>query len=563
MPQSTLSANRVLELLGRPVSRAELEELLFASKAELSAWADDDLTVEVTPDRLDLLSEGGLALHLQGAIGARAGPVAIPAGTGTVEHPTVLVDATVAPIRPVLAGALLLPPPGVALDAGLLAEAIRFQELLHATVGRDRQAASIGLYSWERTRPPVRYALEPVDGVRFTPLDGAAEVAGPAFFHDHPMAAKYGRFGRSDGECLTLRDADDQVLSLPPVLNGRGAGEVRVGDRALLLESTGMRPVRVEESVGLMLLPFVARGWAVRPLRVEYPDHVESGVDWVSSRRLPFSAPTLREVSGIALSGRPVEELLAKARLGATPAPDGWWVEIPPWRPDLQTSVDLTEEVLVARGLDVGEALLPPSATRGRRLPESRFRRRVRALLLGGGFVELRTTVLVAGRAVERLGRSTAVSLVNPVSELFSRARDSLQVSLLATLERNVRNGYPQRFADVGPVLVVDATEPSGARTRWRAGLVVADERAGFAEGAAWVDYVVGAFGALGVREPAELPGTIPGRAARLRIAGDSVAEMGEIAPAVLADLGVPVPVVWAEVDLTTLWPLVRRNGGP
>jgi phenylalanyl-tRNA synthetase beta chain len=466
----------------------------------------------------------------------------------------------VATLRPYLAGAILTAPAGVALDAGLFAEAIRFQEVLHATIGLDRRAASLGLYSWERLKPPIRYTLEPIDGIRFHPLDGPAEVEGPKFFAEHPMAQRYGRMGRSNGECLTLRDADDQILSLPPILNGRTAGEVRIGDRALLLESTGTRAVRVEESVGLLLLPFAARGWAVQPLRVEYPDHADSGIGWISPRRLPFTAPTLQDLTGLTLPDDQVQEYLARCRLGASKAPDGWWVEIPPWRPDLQTSVDLSEEVLVARGINPEEALLPPSATRGRKLAESRFRRSVRRLFLGLGYVELRNPVLSSNELVTLLGRTSAIVVVNPVSDLFGRVRDSVQISLVASLARNVRYSYPQQYSDVGPVVVRDSSEASGGKTRWHAGAVQAGERAGFADAAAWVDYLLGAFGALGVREPAELPGTIPGRAARVRIAGEVVAEMGEIAPSVLTDLKIPVPVSWGEVDLTALWPLVRRG---
>lgn len=560
MPQSVLSANRVLELVGQPIGHEELEERLFRSKAELASWTEDALTLEVTPDRLDMLSEGGLALFLQGVLGIQKGPARLAEPPAALDRPTVLVDASVAPLRPYLAGALLSAPAGVALDTGLFAEAIRFQEVLHATIGLDRRAASVGLYAWERLKPPLRYTLEPIDGVRFHPLDGPAEVDGARFFAEHPMAQRYGRLGRSDGECLTFRDADDQLLSLPPILNGRTAGEVRVGDRVLLLESTGTRAVRVEESVGLMLLPFAARGWSIQPVRVEYPDHAESGTGWISPRRLPFSASTLQDLTGLSLPDAQVEAFLAECRLGGSKASDGWWVEIPPWRPDLQTSVDLTEEILVARGIAPEEALLPPSATRGRRLAETRFRRTVRRLLLGLGFVELRTTVLSSNRIVTLLGRSAAVSIVNPVSELFSRVRDSVQVSLMASLERNVRYPYPQHSSDVGPVVIRDSSEPSGGATHWHAGAVLAGERAGFADAAALVDYLVGAFGALGVREPTELPGTIPGRAARLRIAGEAVAEMGEIAPSILAELKIPVPVAWGEVDLSALWPLVRRG---
>jgi phenylalanyl-tRNA synthetase beta subunit len=88
----------------------------------------------------------------------------------------------------------------------------------------------------------------------------------------------------------------------------------------------------------------------------------------------------------------------------------------------------------------------------------------------------------------------------------------------------------------------------------------LASEDAGFADVAALSDYLLSAFDARGVREPVDLPGTIPGRAARLRVAGETVAEMGELHPGVLSAIGVPVPVAWAEVDLSALWPLVRRS---
>jgi len=65
--------------------------------------------------------------------------------------------------------------------------------------------------------------------------------------------------------------------------------------------------------------------------------------------------------------------------------------------------------------------------------------------------------------------------------------------------------------------------------------------------------------GAAGVREPIELPGTIPGRAAVVRLAGEPIAHLGELHPDLLSETGVPVPVAWAEVDLTTLATLVSR----
>jgi phenylalanyl-tRNA synthetase beta chain len=109
-------------------------------------------------------------------------------------------------------------------------------------------------------------------------------------------------------------------------------------------------------------------------------------------------------------------------------------------------------------------------------------------------------------------------------------------------------------------VVVRDPRAEGGGATRHRAAGLVARDTAGFSDAASLVDYVLRAFGAMGVREPAELPGTIPGRSARVRVAGETVAELGEIRPEVLVALRVPVPVAWAEVDLDALWPLVRRS---
>jgi phenylalanyl-tRNA synthetase beta chain len=559
VPQSTLVRPRVLSMLPCALPEAELTEILFGSKAELARATAEELQIEVTPDRLDLLSEGGLGLLLQGATGSAKG---LPKLLTRAPEPTwtVRVDPSVAPLRPEIAAVVVVAPPGASLDAGLLAEAVRFQEILHATVGLDRRLASLGIYPMERLTPPFRYALEPIDGVRLVPLDGVDWVAAREFLSSHPLTRRYGAYGTSGDRMLTLRDKEGTLLSIPPILNTRDGGEARVGDRILLIESTGSRASRVAEGVGLLELVFRARGWSASPVRIEFPDRSDDGRRLVESRSLDLPAATLSAVSGRAHSAAEVEHLLARARLGSHPHPHGWTVEIPPWRPDLLTHVDLVEDVVLARGVRAEDGELPPSRTIGRRRPETRFRRSVAATLLGLGYVPLYTPVLVSEEAVQLLGRTDSVALTNPVSDQFARMRDRLQIALVQVLGRNVRRPYPQRFSEVGPVVVPDGRSESGARTSYHAGVFEASESAGFADAAALADYLLAGFDARGVREPVELPGTIPGRAARLRVAGETVAEIGEIHPSVLASLGVPVPVAWMEVDLTALWPLVRRT---
>lgn len=551
MPRATLSIARIGRLVGRAIARDELTERLFASKTQVEGGAGDLLEVEGTADRLDLLTESGLALHLQGVLGAALGRP--PIREGRAHALRIEVSPEVAPLRPAIAGVVAVPPEGSALDADLLEEAIRFQEQLHATIGLDRRLASLGIYPIERIRGPVRYALEPLEAVRFVPLDGAEERAASDFFNEHPMAQTYGRFGRTADRCLTLRDAAGAILSLPPVLNARPAGEAVVGDGALLLESTGTRESRVLDAVALLALVFAVRGWSMAPVEIVVaPPHAPPPPP-LAPRRVHLPRRTLEELSGGSIDGAEVEAMLRRARFDARVESHGWAVEAAPWRVDLHAAVDVAEDLLIARGFRAEEGILPPSSVRGGRSPSARFRARVADLLLGLGYVPLYSTVLVPERVVRIAGRARTLALANPVSEQFARMRDSLSLGLLAALEHNVRHGYPQQFSEVGPVVVGAPESETGGETRYHAGIVRAAEGAGFADGAAIVDYLMRTLGAVGVREPATLPGTIPGRAALVRLAGVIVGEVGELAPALLAELRVPVPAVWAEVDLTTL----------
>ncbi|HYA57880.1 MAG TPA: hypothetical protein VEH57_05400 [Thermoplasmata archaeon] len=563
MPQSTLSGPRVMELLRVPLSPSALEDLLFASKAEIDQWTEEEWTISVTPDRLDLLSEGGLALYLQGAIGSEGGlprPLPYPVHDAGLR---IEVDPSVDPLRPAIAGAVVRAPEGSGLDVGLLAESVRFQEILHATMGRDRRSASLGIYPLERLTPPVRYSLESFDSIRFVPLDGMSEVGGTDFFRDHPMAARYGPLGRSQHRALVLRDSHGTILSLPPVLNGRAAGEARSGDRTLLLESTGTSERSVRESLGLLLVPFVAQGWAVGPVPIVGPGELRAdGRQIIDPHSVDVRASLIEATAGTKLQGGEVERRLSSARLGFHPHSGGWKVDAPPWRPDLVTPIDVVEDIILIVGVRPEDGLLPWSGTRGRRLPEVLFRRRVATWLLGLGFVQPNTPFLLSETSVARVDATGPIRVRNPVSAEFAFVRDRLLPAHLEVLQRNTRHAYPQRFAEVGPVVHRSPESEPGAVTCYHAGAVIASENAGFADVAALVDYLLRNLDVGAVREPAELAASLPGRAARVRVAGEVVAELGEVHPRLLEQLGVPVPVAWAEVGLSVLWPLLVGHEG-
>src|SRR6185312_6749329 len=78
------------------------------------------------------------------------------------------------------------------------------------------------------------------------------------------------------------------------------------------------------------------------------------------------------------------------------------------------------------------------------------------------------------------------------------------------------------------------------------------------------VDAVTAVIDALGIDdmtlEPADLAGHRAGRAARVVVDGHEAGTVGEVAPEVLAALGLDAPVVAAELVLDTLLDAARRD---
>ncbi len=567
MPSSTLSRPLLHRLLGRSLSAEELEQAVFRTKGEVSEVTEETFRFEITSDRLDLLSESGLAFALAGVIGSAEGSDYHPGGAPEPrEHPLeVSVDSSVAPLRKEIRMAIVHAPNGKPLDADHLHELIRYQEALHATLGANRARGSLGLYPLAHLAPPFQYAMEGLDGIRFTPLpdEGSTttEVSGIEFFDRHPMAAAYSPLGRRRGMALTLRDSAGHILSLPPILNAARYGELAVGDSAILIESTGTADVTCRQLVGYMLLPFVARGWRVNPVPVRRRSRVDTGSTVVGVRTLTMTPRQLAEVIGSRLETTEVTHALRRCRFHVTEARGGWTVTVPPWRPDLIGPVDLAEEVVVARGLASLEPVGTPPQTAGHRTPATRYFRKFLEVMVGMGYQEAHTPLLLPPTLSEHFtAAGTALTIANPASQDFSVIRTALTPGLVEALARNASGSYPQRLFEIAEVVVKDPAADTGTRTETHLALVDAGEGSGFARAAAVGEHLARVIGITPVREPADAPGTISGRVAEMRFAGERVAILGEVHPRVLTELGIAEPVSWLELNLSLLWKLKGQD---
>jgi phenylalanyl-tRNA synthetase beta chain len=425
---------------------------------DLVGRADERLLVDVTPNRADLLGHKGIARELAASLGVPYRLPEIPDEV-TLDLPTpsrFTDEAAVGGIR-------------VAIDdrdgcGRLLAAVIRGVTVKPSPAWLQQRLASVGVRSINNIVDATNYIMfelnQPMHAYDATTLHGPALIARTA------MAAE--RLVTLDGVdraiapgALVMAD-DDRVIGIAGVLGGRDT-EVRDTTTAILLECAWFQPARVRRSrrdAGLTteashrfergtdrwgavdalrravrLLVTVAGGELDGPMVDVQPQPVHPPRVFVRPARVA-------QVLGVELAWPEIEKQLVAIGATVVSKPDDARiaVDVPGWRPDISTEIDLIEEIARVLGYD--------------RLPEElgRFRpglRRddpawhgaasARQLLAGAGLAEVITLPMVATAGAE------APRVKNPLSSDHALLRDALLPALVGAVEAN----WAQQVADV------------------------------------------------------------------------------------------------------------------
>ncbi len=246
-------------------------------------------------------------------------------------------------------------------------------------------------------------------------------------------------------------------------------------------------------------------------------------------------------------------------------------VKPPSFRPDLNESADLAEEVARLKGLAEIPATLPTRPCAPAVLnPKRASLRAAREVMAGCGLTEIKTIAFIPPADNEKfpgIGRAAPVAVSNPLSAELSEMRLSLIPGLLGALRFNLNRQATSFHAfEIGKVFAVrDAQlaeeerlaalsygnfvlsaigQPPVKASLWTAKGVVETYLQSIG---------VGARAQFEAAPPAEVPFLHPGRAAQVRVEGKLVGYLGELHPAEAMRLEVGENCVLFELDLIHL----------
>ncbi|MBW4481576.1 MAG: phenylalanine--tRNA ligase subunit beta [Tildeniella torsiva UHER 1998/13D] len=505
----------------------------------LDATLDEQtLEVEVTAERPDLLAAEGFtrAINIYNGLSRAVPDQLAPSGRRVTVRPEVL------PLRPYIAALVVR---GANLQGGGLEVLVQFQEKVTQTFGRQRKKIAIGVYDLDKISGDLTYGAEPLDELTFVPLHSAHPMTARQILREHPAGKTYRHTLPGDDYTLVLRDASGTVLSMPPIINAAGVGEVEASTRNLFIDVTGILAQTVLETANILAHNFLDTGAEVQTVEIATPQDILT-TPTLARRPVQFSAKYLNEIMGTAIPKSGLGQVLSRMDLEVSGTDV---VHVPTYRTDIFSQVDLAGDLLVAVG--IGTLQAEPLAVKfhlgeADALRQAMFK--VGDLAQRMGLMEVKSFVLT-DPAILDLFAAPYVQTGNAKSRTFSATRTTLQAGLLDILARNINAPKPINIYETGEVLRFDATDIPRESQHW--GFASLDARASFTTAKAYMQTMLKALGLSYELTLCEAPYYIPGRAATVLIQSQPVGEFGEIHPQVLEHFSFPEPVCAGELDCT------------
>ncbi len=536
-----MSARDLKSLTDRPVPDDQLEAVLPLIKCEIDSWEGDELKIEVTPDRPDLLSVEGIARQLSYWLGFRRGLHEFK-----TSDPWITLKTGEVRVRPkIVAGCVR----GLSMNDEMVRSVMQLQEAIDYTIGRDRVKTAIGIHDVSRVKPPFYYKEVGPKDAEFVPLGMSRKMSIGEILKQHPKGRQYSHIFRGRKRYPIIVDRNGDVLSFPPIINGE-LTKVRPETKDIFIDITGFDLTPLNSALNILLAALEARGGRIESVMVDSQHYPH-----IKGRPVSLDRDMVKRTLGIGLKDSEISDCLE--RMGYRPDLKRGSVIVPPYRADIIHPVDVIEDIAIAYGFNDFVPEVPRLPTMGRPSPEEDFSIKLKHAMVGLGFQEMVNLSLSSTKkqfSMMGVRNPGAIELENPVSSEYDVCRHWLLPSLLENLAANNHRRYPQRIFEVSDCVRRDRKADTGASNQRMLSAAVSHAGAGFSE-------ILSLFRALAGVIPVELSAGdgrhgsfIEGRCADILLDVKPIGVLGEIHPRVLKAFGLKMPVAAMELDAERIW---------
>jgi len=503
---------------------------------------DEEIEVEVMPNRPDALSIQGYLRALKAYFGKESGLKKYKLKKPEKNY-EVKVDCSLKDIRPYTACAIIK---NLKFDDEKIKEIIDIQEKMHSTVGRNRKKVAIGIYPLEKISLPIKFeAIKPKE-IRFVPLDSEREMNGLEILQSHPKGREYAHLLEGMEKFPVFKDQKGKILSMPPIINSNDTGKISESTTEIFIECSGSDFEILQKTLNIIATVFAEMGGTIYQMEVNYGKK-EITPDLTPSR-MKISLENANKLLGLSLKEKDLEALLPKMGYDYHKG----YVKIPAWRMDILHEVDIIEDIAIAYGYDRLEPEIPKIATVGEESKESRLRNIATDILTGLGLIEASSYHLIKDEEIKFTDIKDRIELENSKTE-YKFLRSNLLIPILRIISENKDKEYPQRIFEIGTVFLKEGGQKTETGIAEKENLIVAYTPGNFTELKEALEYLFKMLGTgYSVREGSK-KGFIEGRTGEILFGGKSIGYIGEIHPDTLRAMNLKLPCTVFEISLNEI----------
>ena len=559
MPTITLNKTILEKLTGKKLPLEQLKDRISMLGTDLEKIEGNKIVVEIFPNRPDLLSEQGFARALSSFIGVKTG---LRKYTVKRSGEKVIIDSSVKKVRPYTACAIVKNmrfdeenakkskiscAPETSYVSERINEIIQMQEKLHITYGRNRKKLAIGIYPMEKIKFPITYKAEKPENIVFQPLESKQRMTGLQILSQHKAGREFGHLLEGLDRFPVFRDAKGEVLSMPPVINSHLTGRVTEQTKDIFVECSGFDLNVLKKCLNIVVTALAEMGGEIYSLEMDFGARRETTPD-LSPEKMKLDLDYINQRLGLNLKETEAKKLLEKMGYGY----EKGTVLVPAYRTDILHQVDLMEDIAIAYGYENFEEIIPKVATIAEEDPQEGYYRKIRDILIGLGLLEVKNYHLMKKEelTINMNQDNKPIPLKNSLGD-YNHLRDAILPSLMKNLSENQHNEYSQNIFEIGRAFFEDKDEDTGVGEKECLAITLCHEKADFTQIKQVLDALMRSLGKEYAVKESRHPSFIPGRAGEITIAGKKIGVIGELAPHVLAEWGLMVPVVGLELEVT------------
>jgi phenylalanyl-tRNA synthetase beta chain len=521
----------------------KMQERISMFGTPLEKFDDNTMEIEIFPNRPDLLSYQGFKRSFLAFLGKKPGMKKYETNKPEKNY-QVIIDSSVKDVRPYTVCAIVKE---LKLDDDKIRELIEIQEKLHLTMGRKRKKVAIGIYPLEKIKLPINFkALEP-DQIKFIPLESDKEMSGLQILQKHPTGKEYSHLLAGKSKFPVFVDAENKILSMPPIINSQSTGKVTEETKEVFIECSGFDFKTLKKCLNILITSLAEMGGKIYQMELKgAPEKISPCLD---SEKMKISLENTNKLLGIKLDDKKLKQLIEN--MGHNYNQKTSEVEIGPWRTDILHEVDLIEDVAIAYGYENFIPEIPSISTIGQENPEEIIKRKISEILTGLNVLEVSNYHLTnkeyqfAKMGIQEKQEKNFVQLENSKTE-YDILRKDLSHFLLKNFSENVDSEYPQRIFEMGRIFELrnDIEEKEK--------LALAITPGNFTDVKQNIIYLFNSLGLnVTIKESEETPiHFIEGRTASIIFEDKEIGIVGEIHPKILRNWKIKMPVALFEIDL-------------